>query len=175
MEIENLDITPKLGNVRNLATSTNIVFRSTLFGEEEYYIRDVNLPGMNLVSPEAWKPNSPFHTAIQLEPDTVSYNALILMFVVDENLQIWKSIVNKAKMSTVGKLNQDTDRSRAWVHIKDSNGKTKMKVTFVDCVITDIGDLDYNSGASDSEMVLSVTLLYSYFIIDEEDAPTLRK
>ena len=176
MDYQKLDIKPKLNNKRNLATSSNIVFGSTLLAEEEYFIREVSLPGMTFTSPETFAPNTPFHTSLQLEPDTVQYDPLDITVLVDEDLEIWKSIVNKAKMSCNGELNTEVqDKSRAWIFIKDSNGNTRKEIVFRDCVITMIGSLDYSSADEDDALTMGLTLTFSEFEIIEKTPPTLRK
>jgi len=176
MEYKKLDIVPNIKNKRNLATSTNIVFGSTLLDSEEYYIRETTLPGITFTSPEVYAPNSPFHTSVQVEPDTVQYDPLEVTLLVDEDLEIWKTVINKSKMACNGDLNTELkDRSRSWILIKDSNGNTRKKIVFRDCVITMIGSLDYSSADNDDLLTLPLTITYSEFDIEDINPPTLRK
>ena len=172
----NLDIKPKLNNKRNLATSSNIVFGSTLLAEEEYFIREVSLPGMTFTSPETYAPGVFTNTSLQLEPDTIQYDPLEVTILVDEDLEIWRSITNKAKMACNGELNTEVqDKSRSWLFIKDSNGNTKKEIVFRDCVITMISSLDYSSADNDDPLTMSVTITFSEFEIINKKPPTLRK
>lgn len=176
MKLQYLDTESNIKNNRNLATSTNMIFGSTLFDNEEYYIRDVNLPGMTFSLPNGYTSPSAFNTSLNLEPDTIDYNPLNVNFLVDEDLQIWKTIINKAKMASVGLLNDiENDKSTSWIIIKDNNGNTRMKIVYKDCVISDISDMSYSSGSNDEELTFSVTLMYSEFIIEDNKYPKLRK
>jgi len=165
---KNLDINTKIKNVRNLATDSNIIFKSNLIDEEEYFVRDITLPGITTTAVEAYRPNTPFHTSMTFEGDTIVYDPLTVTVLLDEDLSVFKTLVNKVKLASNGDLSAfPKDRSRSWVTIKDSNGNTRMKIIYKDCVLTDIGGIDYSSASIDDPLSISITMAYSEFIIED--------
>lgn len=153
-------------NNRNLAKETEIVAITNVFNPEavEYNIYATNLPGYNSSAPQT---GSRFGHPIYNEPDSLDYNPLSLEFVIDENFEVWKEIVKVGRQY----LNDGLKEKNIILFIKDTHGKTLIKVVYTDCVPISVSDLDYSMD-TDDELPLKVTVDFQYNgfdIIDEKD------
>lgn len=172
-DVKPLNTSTNILNKRNFATSSNIIFKSSLLGNEDYYIQSTTLPGITLTAPELGVP-SPFNTSVIVHPDTIMYDPIDLLFLCDENLDIWSSIINKAKNLTT--FEEEITAGNSWIFIKDSNGNTRKTIRLTDSVIIAVSGLDYSSADNDDVLTFNVTINYSNFdILEHDDEPVLRK
>jgi len=171
--IQKLNTEVNVLNKRNLATSSNIIFKSSLLNDEDYFIQSVSLPGLTFTAPELGVP-SPFNTSVIVHPDTILYDPVDLVFLCDENLDIWKSIINKAKNLTT--FDEDITEGNSWIFIKDSNGNTRKTIVLKNSVIISVSGLDYSSADNDDILTFSVSVNYTEFQIeDTSEEPELRR
>jgi len=151
-------------NKRNFTHNSNFVFASNLFEDKEveYFLQEVNLPGINFNHITT----SVSAVPLVLQGDTPQYNDLMLSFILDEELILWKEIFKKLTLMR-NPENSYGDNDEKWGNliIQDDNSKEILKLEFHNLRIESVGDLEFNSNSEDEELTLSVTVKYDYFII----------
>lgn len=149
---------------RNFTHNSNFFFQTNLFNEEEtsYAIQECNLPGMNFshiqVASSAVFGN--------LEGDTITYNDLILSLIIDEDLVVWKEIIEKMQrmrnpLTSEGELYE----KKGFLEIHDDNSNLIVKLEFTGMMIEVIDDLNYNTIEEDEIITCTVTIRYDYYTI----------
>ena len=152
-----------MGNRRNFTHNSNFFFQTNLFGEDfTYNIQECNLPGMNFSHIQTSK-SSVFGN---IEGDTITYNDLIVNIIIDEELKIWKEIVNvmqtmRNPITSKGELIE----RYGFLIIQDDNTNEILKLEFSNMMVETIDDLSYNTNSEDDIITCSVTIKYDTYII----------
>lgn len=157
-----------MANLRNFTHSSNFIFQTNLFTEEEtgYGVQELSIPGLSFSHIQTSK-NAVFGN---IQGDTVTYNDLTLNFIMDENLIIWKEIVQKMiKMRDPNNLTAEQIEKYGYLEIHDDNSKEVLKLEFINCMIESIDDLQYSTISDDEIITCSVTIKYDYYNIVEKD------
>lgn len=151
---------------RNFSHTSNYLFGTNLLGDETVYaIQEVNLPGLSFSHIQASKNSA----NLFLQGDTLNFNDLTVNIIVDEELTVWKDIVNKMfkmreQYEGTGQL-VDLENSMSWLEIQDDNTNKILKLEFYNCMIESIDDLSYNSTGEDDVITVSLTLKYDFYKI----------
>ena len=136
----------------------------------ELFGQTVSLPGIKLsVSPQP----TTLGVQIPVATNTFTFESLILEFIVDENIENWKSIYDW--MSSIGNISNDTDNemyrtwaTTAYLRVLGSNYYPINKTAVFHYVIpTALSALTFRSDLGDSTpMKARVTFSYSYYDFD---------
>jgi len=151
---------------RNFTHTSNFLFITNLFGKETtYYIQGVNLPGLNFSHIET----SHRGGNLKLQGDTLVFNDLILNFIIDENLTVWKEITEimlKMRKPDNGSFTSKEDYKKySYLEIHDDNSNKILKLEFIDSRIESIEDLMFSTNNSDEIITCTVYLKYDYYNI----------
>ena len=154
-------------NNRNFTHSSNFIFVTNLFNDEQtsYSIQEVNLPGLSF----SHIASSHRSVNLNLQGDTLNFNDLTLNLIVDEELKVWKEIVNKmTRMRDAYSSNGEKVEEMSFLEIHDDNSKLVLKLAFSGCMIESIDDLAFTTITEDEIITCSVTLKYDYYQVVEE-------
>ena len=149
---------------RNFTHNSNFFFQTNLFTDDEtsYAIQECNLPGMSFSHIQVSK-SSVFGN---MQGDTITYNDLILSFIIDEDLVVWKEIVNKLqKMRTPEPTTGEEIMKMGYLVIQDDNTNEVLKLQFIDTMIENIDDLNYSTNSDDEIITCTITIRYDYYNI----------
>lgn len=149
---------------RNFSHTSNYFFGTTLFGEETLYsIQTCNIPGLSfnhiVTSHRSIKVN--------LTADTLEFGDLSVSIILDEDLEIWKDIVNT--MFTIREQDEGIGvvvEKESWLEIHNDDSKTILKLWFHRCMLSSISDLDFNTTSEDEILVLNVVIKYDHYTIE---------
>ena len=151
-------------SVRNFSHNSNFFFQTNLFSEEEtsYAIQEVNLPGVSFSHIQA----SARSVMGNFQGDTLTFNDLTLNLIIDEDLVVWKEIMNKmlTMRNPENELGELVEKY-SYLEIHDDNSNQILKLEFKDCMIESIDDLAYNTTSEDEIITCSITIKYDYFVI----------
>jgi hypothetical protein len=151
-------------STRNFTHNSNFFFSSNLFSEEEtsYAIQECPLPGLSFSHIQT----SARSVLGNLQGDTLTYNDLIINFIIDEELIVWKEIVNKMLLmrNPENNLGEQIEKY-SYLEIHDDNSNVVLKLEFVGCMIESIDDLSYNTTSQDEIITCSITIKYDYYNI----------
>ena len=149
---------------RNFTHNSNFFFQTNLFNEEEtlYAIQECNLPGMSFSHIQVSK-SSVFGN---MQGDSITYNDLLLSLIIDEELNVWKEVVNKLqKMRTPEPTTGEEIMKMGYLIIQDDNTNEVLRLEFRDVMVENIDDLSYSSNADDEIITCTITLRYDYYTI----------
>ena len=150
---------------RNFTHNSNFLFGSNLFDENTTYaIQTTNLPGI------AFNHISVNKSSVQgfLQGDTTSFNDLNINIIIDEKLEIWKSLFKIfLKMREQDEGTGTENIKNSWLEIQDDNSNKVLKLYFTNCMISDIGDLEFNTTDEDEIITLPVSIKYDYFKLED--------
>ncbi len=153
-----------MANLRNFTHSSNYVFQTNLFSEEEtnYAIQEVQLPGLSFSHIQAGRQSA----MLNLQGDTIQFNDLTLNLIVDEKLQVWKDVVNKMiRMRDAYSTHGESIEDMSFLEIHDDNSKLVLKLEFSGCMISSIDDLTFTTISEDEIITCAVTIKYDYYQI----------
>ena len=150
-------------NSRNLSHSSNFLFSTSIFGTETIYnIQNCNLPGISFSHINVSKSS----TKGFVQADTPDYNQLNITIILDENMEIWKSIIKSIQtMREPYESIADDVKSNAWLEIHDDNSSTVVKLEFIDARIESISDVLYTTTDDDEILTVDVTIDYDFFVV----------
>lgn len=154
-------------NLRNFTHSSNFIFQTNLFTNEEtnYNVQEAPLPGLSFSHIQASK-SSAF---LNFQGDTLTYNDLTLNFIMDEKLVIWREIVSSMlKMRDPYTTEGENIEKSSYLEIHDDNSKIVLKLEFINCMIESIDDLQYSTNTEDEIITCSVNIKYDYYTIVQE-------
>ena len=145
--------------------------------EINFFCQQVNLPGITLGAPEF---GNPFNVA-PIPGDTLTYDTLDVQFLVDENLQNYRSIYNWVvalgfpetytqylNFLNAADLNQTSELARnysdATLTILGANNKPVQSIQFHDAFPVSISSLTFQSTNQDvNYLVGTATFRYGYY------------
>jgi hypothetical protein len=134
--------------------------------EIEYYIQEVNLPGLSI---EHSKPLKGRYAA-QIQGGVINYEDLSIKMLIDENFSIWKQIVKKIQFyrddSNNGELQTDNKNSTLIVMSPDSEDVI-MRVVLYGCKIKSIESVSFSSTENDDQLSVGITISFDYLEIQE--------
>jgi len=146
---------------RNFTHNSNFTFQTNLFGEDSNYgIQSVQLPGLSFSHIEISR-----HSIMGgIQGDTINYNNLSLDLIIDEELKIWKDMVQKLQeMRSPDSGTSKQIEEFGYLEIHDDNTKKVLKLEFKGMMLESIGDMNYNTTSEDEVLTLNVTIKYDYF------------
>ena len=146
---------------RNYSSKTNVIFGSDFFSQDmTYYLQKVNLPSLSINNIEKGSSRFGFKN---FDGQTIDYGKLDMEFIVDAKLEVWKDLIKlfQSKCAPETGLGITQDQRGSWVKILDGNNNEILTVTFSNCMIHELGELEYifnNSG--EENMTVKFSLLY---------------
>jgi len=153
-----------MGNMRSFSHNSNFFFQTNLFNEEEtsYAIQEVNLPGVSFSHIQT----SARSVMGNIQGDTLTFNDLTLNLIIDEDLVVWKEIMNKIleMRNPENELGKQIEKY-SYLEIHDDNSNKILKLEFINCMIESIDDLAYNTTSEDEVITCSITIKYDYFVV----------
>lgn len=155
-----------LHNNLNKLTANSATLSFSSFPNVSFTLQHFPLPGVNLGSATQ---NSPFFDK-PVYGDKLQYNDLYLEFQVSEDMKNWYEIFKW--MYFIGNpvekpIELDLTYVTATMIINSSHHTPILKVTFVDCVPTSLGDMYFMETTSETEeMSCSVVLKYQRYDVD---------
>lgn len=151
-------------NIRSNALDTGSLFTTTLFTPDtSYYVQEVNLPGVSINHPVE---NTRVGT-INLQGDVLSYNNLNLRLLVDEKLNLWKEILATfQKYHIPGTNTCEPVVGESFLEVYDGKNNYMFKVSFHNCYLSNLEDLNYMSTSDNETLVLGLTIVYDYYTIE---------
>ncbi len=121
--------------VNNFADGTKVLFGCSLISDAEYNVQNVSIPGITFSHPEL---GSKFGYNKYASADTVTFDSLSVVILLDEKLEYWKDIVNRV----MGVY--DVEGPTAWLEIYDSFDEKLFKINFTSCRVESIGQLEFD-------------------------------
>lgn len=151
-------------NNRNLALDSNILFGSTLLNVDEYYfVQTTDLPGININHQQ----ENTKVGRILLQGDIAEYNPIEISFILDEDLNIWKKIINIIQSYHVPGTNTcNVITGTSWLEIRDNRNNYLFKIILHNSYIRTVNNIEYSTNKENDNVVLRVTLEYDYFTIE---------
>ncbi len=153
-------------NLKNFLHNSSVYFMMNIFGRElSYNVQRVNLPGISFSNIELSKTAQRFYK----QGDTPSYNTLSVDIIIDENLKIWKELVQTIQMMTIeGNGDMNLTEFTSYLNIYDEKDQGVLKLSFIDCVIQSISDVEFETSGDDTELVVSLTIDYAFYTFNKE-------
>jgi hypothetical protein len=145
--------------------------------ELAFFCQEVNLPGITLGEPEFANP----FAKVPIPGETITYDQLIVQFLVDENMANYKAIYNwiialgfpesytqytsLLSEEQRGQLNElASNYSDAVLTILNNNNRPSQSVQFVDLFPTNIDTLQFSSTQQDIQYLIGrATFRFSYY------------
>jgi hypothetical protein len=145
--------------------------------ELSFFCQEVNLPGITLGEPEFANP----FAKVPIPGETITYDQLIVQFLVDENMANYKAIYNwiialgfpesytqytsLLSEEERGSLNElASNYSDAALTILNNNNRPSQSVQFVDLFPTNIDTLQFSSTQQDIQYLIGrATFRFSYY------------
>lgn len=160
--------------MNSFTQTSNYRCGSDYFSEEELYIQNVTLPGINFSTPEIGGRSGAKNL---IGGDSFLYNTINIDIILDENLDIYKSLYKKMfKAIDIENGTFEPEDFDFWIEIAGPDGQPVLKTEYYGCKIESISDVDYVA-AQDEEIVMSLTIRFEYFEIidiDNDNIPTLK-
>jgi hypothetical protein len=153
-----------MSNIRNFGLSSNILFNSTMFDEQQVYsVQTVDIPGMSV---NHLVQDSPAGTFV-LPGNIVSFEPLKLSIIVDEHLDVWNTFYNYLQnYHVVGTTDYHCNKHEiSWLEIYDNKNNYLFKIEFNNCYLKSVSSLKYASDANDSTLSVDIEILYDYYTI----------
>lgn len=147
--------------MRNFSKKSNIIFITSLFGEEfELGIQKVNLPGFSFSHSTQTKGKNPFIA----QSGIIDWSELKLSVLIDEKLEVWKGLFQASlpyvNLETMVSSAQGNKNSK--LIIKDSKGfEEVLVINFEDCYLSSVGDVDYSYNDEDEVISCEVSIKFN--------------
>ncbi len=146
----------------SFSTITNIQFGSLQMKDLWFNAQSTQLPDISFAPP---KVNTRSGALINLAPDTVEYNDLVVGVILDKGWKTYEAIysyfVQRLNVTT-GQFVKDSTFD-LWVDFYDGTGKRVKKFWFYRCRLTSFGDMDINVvDAEDTLNEIQLTFSYDY-------------
>jgi hypothetical protein len=151
-------------NVRNNSLSSNILFYTTLLGEETIYsVQATELPGINISHPE-------IATRVGMmyqQGSVVSYNPINIRLIIDHSLKGWKDIMSLIQKYHIPNSNtNECLTGTSWLEISDNNNNYLFKIVLHNSLIRTVNNVQYSSAEDDDVVILDAEIVYDYFTIE---------
>ena len=153
----------------NLLQPTKFLLNFSKIDSVQYFCQSVNLPGITLSGPT--KQSTPF-ISLPKPGNVLTYNALNVSFIVDEDLKTIKTIQNwlRGIADPSGFNNRNADYkdnySDAILTILTGLNNTNLRIQFVNLFPTDLSDINFDTKESaDNIIVATANFRYEYYNI----------
>ena len=136
-----MDLTPN----KNFLQPTGfcvVVERS--FGNLKFFANTVSHPGATGTAAEMAVPRV---QRLPLAPDTINYGELTISFILDEDLECYKEILEWLEGITYG--TKTPEHHDMQVIILTSHNNTNVTIKYKDCIPTQIGNIELTSTSGD--------------------------
>lgn len=155
-----------LKNYRNYAHNSNTQLVTRLFEDDDitYYIQTVKLPGVK----NGGITLTTQYGQLQVLGDTNEYETLTLSLILDEDLDVYKTLLKYCQNIQVpGTIQNNDPLNKEMVLIMyNNNNKELLKIRFKNCYLDSIGDLDYTFVSGENEeLVIQCVIRYNYMEI----------
>lgn len=157
----------QMTNTRSLGIKSGLVFVTTMFTDNEeieYYIQEVNLPGLSVDHPKPQKGRYSF----QVSGGILNYEDISIKLLVDEKFNIWKQIVKKMQFyrddSNNGVIHKDDVDSTLLV-MSPEGDEVILRVLLHGCKIKNVESLAFSSIENDDQLTLTITISFDYLEI----------
>ena len=157
-------------------TAFKLVIDRKKFGNLEYFAQTISHPsvGMN-TAPLPYK-----RANIHMAADKLTFGALSANIILDENMTAYTEMYDWAKRLVEENNTTKLDARNRYVgegdiytttvditlSILSSHNNMTKRIRYVDCVLTDLGDIAFQSTTSDIQyLTFPVTFEFSYFDI----------
>jgi len=141
-----------------------------------FHVQSATLPGLTLQSTTV---NNPFVT-LQVPGNQITFNALSLSFIVDEEMRSWYEIYdwivqlgNPQGFNKRGRLFDEpkTDQllnvtSDATLFIKTNSNNPKYKVNFIGMFPTDLSEIAFSTTDTQEFVTCTATFNYTYYTFE---------
>lgn len=146
----------------NTLTSLQYKFEIDRLPGVIYHSQTCVLPSIQIDQPQF---NTP-HIDTVLPGTKLTFDPLIIEFIVDENLENYIEIVRWLfEMITVAPENYTKMKTDATLHILKPNGVPQSKIKFFNCIPSMVSEMSFDSKAPSADpIVCSLTLNYSHFL-----------
>lgn len=133
------------------ATGFKLVIDRKRYGSTEYFVQSVNHPSVSAQA--AMVPYS--RANIHMPADKLTFGELAVTMIADENLTGYKELyewllrqVNENYKSTIlADSDEFPSTMDMTLHVLNSHNNTSTKIRYIDCVLTDLGDIAFQSNA----------------------------
>jgi hypothetical protein len=151
-------------NSRSYSLGTNSLFTTTLLSSaSSYFIQEWNLPGISINH----QTESTKVGIINLQGDINEYAPLDLKLIVDEDLLLWKEIVQVFQKYQIPGTNQcEPITGESFIELYDSKNKYLFKVVFHNCYFKNLGDLRYMTTDDNEIITVDLSIVYDYYTIE---------
>lgn len=143
-------------------TNYYVVFGTEKLNDIKYYLKGCNIPGVTLEPVEI---GNKVH-AFNIGGDKIEFNPLVLDILIDEDFDTYLDMINEIfslKNPNTGEINRTQFNLNLF--ITSNKGNPILNITYQDCFITSIGDIEMNDGDADvSTLHYNVTIKYSNVI-----------
>ena len=154
-------------------TGFKLVIDRKKFGNLEFFAQTVNHPTVSIPNTLA----SYSRLNIHLAGDKLTFGQLSANIILDENMSAYTEVYNWAKrlveepnlskMTVNNKIvleDRFTTAVDITVSVLSSHNNTTKRIRYIDCVLTDIGDINFQATTSEIQyLTFPVTFSFSYF------------
>lgn len=151
-------------NSRSYSLNTNSLFNTTLLSSStSYFIQEWNLPGISINH----QVENTKAGIINLQGDITEYAPLDLKLIVDEDLLLWKEIVQVFQKYQIPGTSECTPiTGDSFIELYDSKNKYLFKVVFHNCYFKNLGDLRYMTTDDNETITVDLSIVYDYYTIE---------
>lgn len=157
-------------------TAFKLVIDRKKFGNLEYFAQTISHPSVSMnTAPLPYK-----RANIHMAADKLTFGSLSANIILDENMAAYtemydwaKRLVENVNTTKVDARNRYVSEGDIYttavditVSILSSHNNMTKRIRYVDCVLTDIGDINFQSTSADIQyLTFPVTFEFSYFDI----------
>lgn len=159
-------------NMNNFSQKTNFTAGSSAFKNVPFFITTLNIPGFNLNHNIM---GARAGTHVLSSSDTITWNALSMDLLIDEDLKIYVELMSVIKKNI--NIEDGTFNDFVfdfWIDVNNNKGNPILKLNFTNCRIESIGDIELNTQDDATEHMLNFSMVYDFYTIDSSIAPVLK-
>jgi hypothetical protein len=158
--------------INNYLSPTNFSVSIQRLPNVEFFTQKTGVPGLTAAAVEMNAPTNPFYEV----PQNISYSDLDLTFIVDENMNNYKEVLNwmegiagpESTDQTKSLLAAAKFKSDIILTITNSHKNPHVQFTFKDCFPTSLGGINFDVNVQDvSYATCSVTMRYDTFTMQQ--------
>ncbi len=151
--------------MNNFNHSSNFKFYYPFLKDSYFYLQSFNTPSLTLNNINT----SSRQNNLNFQGDTLKYGDLSLNFIVDENLLVYKELINGIKylkdpLNNNGNLNPNLE-AKLFI-TNDNSTKNILEVTFFNILITEIGELTLDTKSEDDILTVNARFVFDEFDIN---------
>ncbi len=149
----------------NFAQSTNFIAGCPQFGGMEFFIQKASLPGISFTLPTSSSQGMVHHHPT----DSYSHGDLTITALLDEDFELYNMFYNEML-----KCKDSTNPSYAqryfdlYIQVNNNKGNPLFTVTFHNCLIQTIGDVDLDTTDSSVSQTINITITYDWHDVKRE-------